>query len=44
MKNECNNRNAYRKTVLVNSPPEEEKMRLSKLLTEIRELEDEILG
>ena len=34
----------YRKTVLVNSPSEEEKMRLSKLLTEIRELEDEILG
>ncbi|KAL9185915.1 hypothetical protein ACHAXT_003692 [Thalassiosira profunda] len=36
-------RAAYQ-TVLVNSPPEEEKMRLSKLLTEIRALEDEILG
>eukprot|EP00584_Thalassiosira_punctigera_P002972 CAMPEP_0172536770 /NCGR_PEP_ID=MMETSP1067-20121228/8496_1 /TAXON_ID=265564 ORGANISM="Thalassiosira punctigera, Strain Tpunct2005C2" /NCGR_SAMPLE_ID=MMETSP1067 /ASSEMBLY_ACC=CAM_ASM_000444 /LENGTH=147 /DNA_ID=CAMNT_0013321927 /DNA_START=1 /DNA_END=444 /DNA_ORIENTATION=+ len=35
-------RAAYQ-TVLVNSPPEEEKMRLSKLLKEIRDLEDEIL-
>ena len=36
-------RAAYQ-TVLVNSPPAEEKMRLSKLLKEIRELEDEILS
>lgn len=36
-------RAAYQ-TVLVNSPPEEEKMRLSKLLKEIRDLEDEILS
>jgi hypothetical protein len=32
------------KTVLVNSPPEEEKMRLLKILKEIRDLEDEILS
>ena len=31
-------------TVLVNSPREEEKSRLQKLLKEIRDLEDEILG
>mmetsp|Transcript_45297 Transcript_45297/g.95028 ORF Transcript_45297/g.95028 Transcript_45297/m.95028 type:complete len:190 (-) Transcript_45297:268-837(-) len=36
-------RAAYQ-TVLVNSPPDEEKMRLSKLLKEIRDLEDEILS
>ncbi|KAL7537351.1 hypothetical protein ACHAXR_007757 [Thalassiosira sp. AJA248-18] len=36
-------RAAYQ-TVLVNSPPDEEKMRLSKLLNEIRDLEDEILS
>ncbi|KAL7525262.1 hypothetical protein ACHAWF_001280 [Thalassiosira exigua] len=35
-------RAAYQ-TVLVNSPPEEEKLRLSKLLQEIRQFEDEIL-
>jgi hypothetical protein len=31
------------KTVLVNSPPEEDKVRLIKLLNDIREMEDEIL-
>lgn len=36
-------RSAYQ-TVLVNSPPDEEKMRLLKLLNEIRRLEDEILS
>lgn len=35
-------RAAYQ-TVLVNSPPDEEKMRLQKLLREIRDVEDELL-
>lgn len=35
-------RSAYQ-TVLVNSPPEEEKMRLQALLKEIRDVEDELL-
>jgi len=37
-------RHANKKTVLVNSPPEEEKTRLIKLLTEIKEIEDKILN
>jgi hypothetical protein len=37
-------RHANKKTVLVNSPPEEEKTRLVKLLTEIKEIEDKILN
>jgi formiminotetrahydrofolate cyclodeaminase len=35
-------RAAYQ-TVLVNSPPEEEKMRLQRLLIEIRDVEDQLL-
>lgn len=34
----------FLKTVLVNSPSEEEKMRLQKLLKEIRDVEDDLLG
>ena len=36
-------RSAYQ-TVLVNTPPEEEKLRLSKMLQEIQEIENGLLG
>ena len=36
-------RSAYQ-TVLVNSPPEEEKLRLQKLLKDIQDIENRLLG